>query len=151
MFRCFLQGDYERVRDRLFISGDLHGLTVPLGQTEDWPEDSDRNKSYGDDIDLGRRGGGGPRIGQCIRQKEDSVSAAGSEIDGLNWLRRESMAKPAEKGDINLNHVFTDNGRDLNRLFPDLSLKRFLKEIEENKEEVRTFLKALEVDDEGDE
>ena len=52
MFRCFLQGDYERVRDRLLISGDLHGLTVPLGQTEDWPEDSDRNKSYGDDIDL---------------------------------------------------------------------------------------------------
>jgi len=61
------------------------------------------------------------------------------------------MGKPAEKGDINLNHIFTDNGRDLNRLFPDLSLKRFLKEIEENKEEVRTFLKALEVDDEGDE
>ena len=59
------------------------------------------------------------------------------------------MGKLAEKGDIDLNEVFTDNGRDLNRLFPDLSLKRFLQEIEENKREVRTFLKALEVEDEG--
>lgn len=59
------------------------------------------------------------------------------------------MEKLGEKGDIDLNQVFTDNGRDLNRLFPDLSLKRFLKEIEENKREVRTFLEALEVEDEG--
>ncbi len=59
------------------------------------------------------------------------------------------MEKLGEKGDIDLNQVFTDNGRDLNRLFPDLSFKRFLKEIEENKREVRTFLEALEVEDEG--
>ncbi len=59
------------------------------------------------------------------------------------------MEKLGEKGDIDLNQVFTDNGRDLNRLFPDLSLKRFLKEIEENKREVKTFLEALEVEDEG--
>ncbi len=59
------------------------------------------------------------------------------------------MGKLGEKGDIDLNQVFTNNGRDLNRLFPDLSLKRFLKEIEGNKREVRAFLKALEVEDEG--
>jgi len=59
------------------------------------------------------------------------------------------MENLGEKGDIDLNQVFTNNGRDLNRLFPDLSLKRFLKEIEENKREVRTFLKALEFEDEG--
>ena len=61
------------------------------------------------------------------------------------------MEKPAEKEDIDLNQVFRDNGRDLNLLFPDLSLKSFLKEIEENKREVRTFLKTLEVEGEGDE
>lgn len=59
------------------------------------------------------------------------------------------MGKLGEKGDIDLNQVFTNNGRDLNQLFPDLSLKRFLKEIEGNKREVRAFLKALEVEDEG--
>jgi hypothetical protein len=59
------------------------------------------------------------------------------------------MENLGEKGDIDLNQVFTNNGRDLNRLFSDLSLKRFLKEIEENKREVRTFLKALEFEDEG--
>ncbi len=81
------------------------------------------------------------------------------EDDGLRRLRRESMAeqrgggsetgKLGEKGDIDLNQVFADNGRDLNQLFPDLSLKSLLKEIEENKREVKAFLKALEIEDEG--
>lgn len=60
------------------------------------------------------------------------------------------MGKFADKGDIDLNQVFVGNERDLNRLFPDLSLKRFLKEIEQRKREVRTFLKDLEIEDEGD-
>ncbi len=60
------------------------------------------------------------------------------------------MDELADKGDIDLNQVFTGNGRDLNRLFLDLSLKRFLKEIEQHKREVRTFLKALEIEDEGE-
>lgn len=61
------------------------------------------------------------------------------------------MGKFADIGDIDLNQVFVGNERDLNRLFPDLSLKRFLKEIEQRKREVRTFLKDLEIEDEGDE
>jgi hypothetical protein len=61
------------------------------------------------------------------------------------------MGEFEEKGDIDLNRVFTENGRDLNQLFPDISLKKFLKEVEENKKEIETFLKALEVEDEGDE
>ncbi len=60
------------------------------------------------------------------------------------------MDKFADKGDIDLNQVFVGNERDLNRLFPDFSLKRFLKEIEQRKREVRTFLKDLEIEDEGD-
>ncbi len=60
------------------------------------------------------------------------------------------MGKFADIGDIDLNQVFVGNERDLNRLFPDLSLKRFLKEIEQRKREVRTFLKDLEIEDEGD-
>ena len=60
------------------------------------------------------------------------------------------MGKLLDKGDIDLNQVFTSDGRDLNRLFPDLSLKRFLKEIGQHKREVRMFLKALEIEDEGD-
>ncbi len=61
------------------------------------------------------------------------------------------MGEFEEKGDIDLNRVFTENGRDLNQLFPDISLKKFLKEVEENKKEIKTFLKALEIEDEGDE
>jgi len=58
------------------------------------------------------------------------------------------MGKLADKKDIDLNQVFIGNERDLNRLFPDPSLKRLLKEIEQHKREVRTFLKALEIEDE---
>lgn len=59
------------------------------------------------------------------------------------------MGKLADKEDIDLNQVFIRNGRDLNRLFPDPSLKRLLKEIEQHKRGVRRFLKALEIEDEG--
>jgi hypothetical protein len=58
------------------------------------------------------------------------------------------MGKLDDKKDIDLNQVFIGNERDLNRLFPDPSLKRLLKEIEQHKREVRTFLKALEIEDE---
>lgn len=60
------------------------------------------------------------------------------------------MEEVGEKGDINLNRIFSDRRRDLNRLFPESSLRRFLKEIEENKREVESFLKVLEVEDVGD-
>lgn len=59
------------------------------------------------------------------------------------------MGKLPDEGDIDLNQIFGGNGRDLNRLFPDSSLKRLLKEIEQQKREVRTFLKAMEIEDEG--
>ncbi len=59
------------------------------------------------------------------------------------------MDKLVDKGDIDLNEVFVGNGRDLNRIFPDISLKRFLKDIEQHKREVRMFLKSLEFEDEG--
>ena len=59
------------------------------------------------------------------------------------------MDKIVDKGDIDLNEVFVGNGRDLNRIFPDISLKRFLKDIEQHKREVRMFLKSLEFEDEG--
>jgi hypothetical protein len=59
------------------------------------------------------------------------------------------MGKISEEGDIDLNQLFRGKGRDLNRLFPDLSLKRFLKEIEQHKKDVRTFLEGLETEDEG--
>jgi hypothetical protein len=59
------------------------------------------------------------------------------------------MEKLVDKGDIDLNEVFVGNGRDLNRIFPDITLKRFLKDIERHKREVRMFLKSLEFEDEG--
>ena len=59
------------------------------------------------------------------------------------------MDKLVDKGDIDLNEVFAGNGRDLNRIFPDITLKRFLKDIEQHKREVRMFLKSLEFEDEG--
>jgi hypothetical protein len=105
---------------------------------------------HGSDVNLRKRRGDGPHSGQDIREREDGISAAGGQTDGEAKEGRE-METPAEKDDIDLNRVFTTNGRDLNRLFPDLSLKRFLKEIDENKREVRTFLKGLGIEDEGDE
>jgi hypothetical protein len=59
------------------------------------------------------------------------------------------MGKISEEEDIDLNQLFRGKGRDLNRLFPDLSLKSFLKEIEQHKKDVRTFLEGLETEDEG--
>ena len=106
--------------------------------------------SSGSDVNLRKRQGEGCHRGQYIREKEDGIFAVRSQTDGKAKEGPE-MEKPAEKGDIDLNRVFTDNDRDLNRLFPDLSLKRFLKEIDEHKREVRTFLKALEIEDEGGE
>jgi hypothetical protein len=58
------------------------------------------------------------------------------------------MEKPGDGGEIDLNQVFSDDGRDLNVLFPDLPMRRFLKEIEQQRKEVRTFLSALEIEDE---
>ena len=111
---------------------------------------SGNREIYGSDVNPRKRPGGGPHRGQHIREREDGISAAGDQTDG-EAKEAQGMEKPADKADIDLNRVFRDNGRDLNRLFPDGSLKRFLKEIDENKREVRTFLKALEIVDEGDE
>ena len=61
------------------------------------------------------------------------------------------MEKPDERGDIDLNQVFTGDGRDLNSLFPDPPMRRFLKEIEQQKKEVKTFLEGLEIGDEESE
>jgi hypothetical protein len=108
------------------------------------------HESYGNDVNLRKRRRGGPHRWQYVHEREDGIFTAGSQTDGKAKEGPE-MEKPAEKGDIDLNRVFTDNDRDLNRLFPDLSLKRFLKEIDENKREVRTFLKGLEIEDEGGE
>ncbi len=83
-------------------------------------------------------------------KSEDGISAARGEIDGGATGGDLEMDKLADKGDIDLNQVFIGNERDLNRLFPDLSLKRFLKEMEQHKREVRIFLKALKIEDEGD-
>jgi hypothetical protein len=105
---------------------------------------------YGSGMNLRKRRGGGPQRRQNIREGEGGISAAGDQTD-RETKEGPEMEKSAEKGDVDLNRVFTDNDRDLNRLFPDLSLKRFLQEIDENKREVRTFLKALEIEDEGDE
>lgn len=58
------------------------------------------------------------------------------------------MEKPDDGGAIDLNQVFRDDGRDLNVLFPDLPMRRFLKEIEQQRKEVRKFLSALEIEDE---
>ena len=58
------------------------------------------------------------------------------------------MEKPGDGGEIDLNQVFRDDGRDLNVLFPDLPMRRFLKEIEQQRKEVRTFPSDLEIEDE---
>jgi hypothetical protein len=90
-----------------------------------------------------RRWGGGGSQNRWFKPVKESIDG-GANGGGLE------MGKLADKEDIDLNRVFIGNGRDLNRLFPDPSIKRLLKEIEQHKREVRTFLKALEIEDEGE-
>lgn len=47
---------------------------------------------------------------------------------------------------IDLNVLFSKDGRDLNRLFPDLRFRRFLRDMRRNQRDVERFLKKLESD-----
>lgn len=47
---------------------------------------------------------------------------------------------------IDLNMLFAEEKRDLNRLFPDSRLKRFLQDVRRNQRDLERFLERLEVD-----
>jgi|GEM_PF-5716250 len=53
-----------------------------------------------------------------------------------------------EPGEIDLNTVFPDETSDLNALFPDSEMKRFLKKIERNKKEIRVMTRNFAETDE---
>ena len=48
---------------------------------------------------------------------------------------------------IDLNVLFSEDGRDLNRLFPDTHFKKLLRDVKRNRRGVDRFLKGLENDD----
>ncbi len=50
---------------------------------------------------------------------------------------------------IDLNMVFAEEKRDLNRLFSDSRLKRFLRDVRRNQRDLERFLERLEVDGEA--
>jgi len=51
---------------------------------------------------------------------------------------------------IDLNVLFSEDGRDLNRLFPDTHFKKLLRDVKRNQRGVDRFLKGLENEDEID-
>jgi hypothetical protein len=53
----------------------------------------------------------------------------------------------SDEAPVDLNVLFTEEKRDLNRLFPDTRLRRFLKDVRKNQRDVERFLKRLEIDD----
>jgi len=52
---------------------------------------------------------------------------------------------------VDLNAVFPEEEKDLNRLFPDSGLRRLLRELRRNKRDVERFLERLEIDSEAPE
>jgi hypothetical protein len=68
-------------------------------------------------------------------------------MDGDDSHNGDSMEElPSGEVPIDLNTLFSTEGRDLNRLFPDPHFRRFLKDLKRNQREVKRFLKRLEDD-----
>jgi hypothetical protein len=59
------------------------------------------------------------------------------DVEGMNETIPEETT-------IDLNTLFCQEGRDLNRLFPDPPFKRFLRDVSKNQRDVERFLKRLE-------
>ena len=51
-----------------------------------------------------------------------------------------------EEMPIDLNTLFSEETRDLNRLFPDASFRRFLRDLRRSQRDVERFLERLEID-----
>jgi len=49
-----------------------------------------------------------------------------------------------EEASIDLNMLFSEDKRDLNRLFPDARFRRFLRDLKRNQRDVNRFLKRVE-------
>ena len=57
--------------------------------------------------------------------------------------------KIPEEIPVDLNTLFSEERRDLNRLFPDSRLRRFLRGVRRNRRDVERFLERLEVNGEA--
>ena len=54
-----------------------------------------------------------------------------------------------ERGrEIDLNDLFPEKGRDLNRLFPDEATRRLLYQVKRNKRDIERFIKNLHIEEE---
>jgi hypothetical protein len=51
-----------------------------------------------------------------------------------------------KEASIDLNAIYSGEERDLNRLFPDAMVRRFLRDVRKNQRDVERFLKRLEHD-----
>ena len=76
-----------------------------------------------------------------------------SETEGTGEMKEERDEHPVELGEntsdevlIDLNGLYADSVRDLNRLFPDGCLWRFLRDVRMNQRGVERFLEKLEKD-----
>jgi hypothetical protein len=47
---------------------------------------------------------------------------------------------------VDLNRVFQEEGRDLNSMFPDGEMRKFLKQVDENRRSNQRFLKGMKRD-----
>jgi hypothetical protein len=107
---------------------------------------------------------------RSVRPRHGSVESEGWSVDKIGWLSYIQLdrsdtrkgRKMSEKRDdkttgpddqtfaeqpIDLNVLFAEDGRDLNRLFPDTHFKRLLRDVKRNQRGVDRFLKGLENED----
>ncbi len=111
------------------------------------------------------------RSDRSVKPRHGNVESEGRSVDKMGWLsyiqhdRSDTRKgrKMSEKRDdkttgpddqtfaeqpIDLNVLFSEDGRDLNRLFPDTHFKKLLRDVKRNQRGVDRFLKGLE--NEGD-
>ena len=76
-----------------------------------------------------------------------------SETEGTKEMKEERNEHPIDSDEntsedvlIDLNRLYADSVRDLNRLFPDVGVRRFLRDVKMNQKGVERFLEKIEKD-----
>jgi len=60
------------------------------------------------------------------------------QVEEVEEVESESAADP-----VDLNRVFNEKERDLNSMFPDREMRKFLKQVEKNRRGNQRFLKGM--------
>lgn len=83
-----------------------------------------------------------------IQNEREDVERISEMDDDKNHDEQTQDEQALDETPIDLNVLFSEDKRDLNRLFPDSRVRRFLKDLQRNRRDVEGFLKRLEFDGE---